>query len=263
MQKGLKLSHQNNSKERTALVPHRVLKKTSIYLAKQVKVDRDDYLGYEAIINICEDSTITVQSPTIITPFDGKLFDFVLSQWQAMKHHKEDLTELEVNIPELVEALGLSNRTENRNKVIIHLQNMVKVTVAYLYQGGSIVFNTFDSLSKLDTNNSVIVRVSSSYDDALNITKRYINVERAMKLKSKYAIELSKLLQQLGGGVDGRGKPIPVQSVGYKEICGYLHLEYGTDVSKKEIHKAFRSLKEQCNYPIYEYKKFSDSWIRQ
>ena len=69
-------------KEKTAAMPHRIINKTSLYLAPQVKVDRDDYVGYEAIVQVDQGQVITIQSSSKISPYDGRVFEYILAQWQ-------------------------------------------------------------------------------------------------------------------------------------------------------------------------------------
>lgn len=239
-------------KEKTAPIPHRIMNKTSIYLAKQCKVDREDFLGYEAVIPLQNEQSITIRSGVNITAKDGRVFDYVLSQWFATKKNKPNLLEMEVDVPLILESLRQKNRTENRLKAINHLKNMVGVTVIYKWDGGEISFHLLDSVKIIDATNIIVIKVSDTYEKALTLAKpRYINVSQAMKLKGTYAIELSKLLQENGSGVTVSGEPKPPKAISHTETCNHLHLDPDTKRSKDEVRRAFNELYEVVGYPKY------------
>lgn len=247
----LEINMKSRCKELTAPVPHRIMKKTSIYLVDQHKVDRKDFLGYEAVVLLENNQSITVRSGVNLTAKDGRVFDYVLSQWFATKKNQSDIKDMEVYIPSILHALGQVNRTENRKKVIDHFKSMVNVTIAYKWQEGEVLFHMLDTVTTIDATNTVLIKVSDTYEKALDFAKsRYINVSKAMELKSAYAIELSKLLQANGSGVTGGGEPKPPKEILHVEICKYLYLDPEAKRSKDEVRRAFKELKK-VGYPTY------------
>ena len=238
-------------KELTAPVPHRIINKVSIYLADQCKVDRNDFLGYEAVVLLENNQSITVRSGVNLTPKDGRVFEYVLSQWFATKKQQPDLYEMEVDVPLILEALGQKNRTENRLKVINHLKNMIGATIIYKCKDREISFHLLDTVKIIHATNTISIKVSDTYEEAFTLAKqRYINVSKAMELKSTYAIELSKLLQANGSGVTGSGEPKLPKEISHAVTCNYLHLDSDTKRSKDEVRRAFNELIE-VGYPKY------------
>ena len=238
-------------KELTAPVPHRIMKKTSIYLAEQCKVDREDFLGYEAVVPLSDGQKIIIQSGANLSAKDGRVFDYVLSQWFATKKTQSDLKGMEVYIPSVLQALGQVNRTETRKKIIAHLKRMANVTIIYKWQGGEMLFHMLDTVTTIDATNMIKIKVSDTYEKALDFAKsRFINVSKAMELKSAYAIELSKLLQANGSGVTRDGEPEPPKEILHVEICKYLYLDPEAKRSTDEVRRAFKELKK-VGYPIY------------
>ncbi len=252
------MNRPHNSK--TAPVPHRVINKTSIYLARQQKVDRNDFLGFEAVVDLDDNQSITIQSSSALDPRDGRVFDYVSSQWFATKKKQGDLKEMEVEIPLIIEALGLSNRTENRKNIIKHLKNMLGITVAYSWVGGEILFHMLETVKIIDGTNTISIKISETYEEALQAARsRYINVDQTMGLKGAYAIELSKLLQAKGAGVSKSGDPKPPKEISHSEICNYIHLEDGTKRAADEVRRAFKEL-EGVGYPSYSYGGGREIW---
>lgn len=247
-----------HNRERTAMVPHRVMKKTSIALAKAVRVDCQNFLGYESVTEVLG-GTISVRSGSKITPRDMRMFHFVLSQWQAhKKSKKENIDEMIIDISMIIEALGWKNRTENRRKIINHLERMVNVSISYTWDRGKITFSTLEFVKVLDTG-IVSIGVSGTYDKALDDTKRYINVEHIMPLKSDYAMELYNYIQMEGSGVKAGGIPETASFVNHAAVCRFLHLP-NTQTSVSEIRRAFKAL-EKTGVPRYELKTIQGNKI--
>ena len=208
------------------------------------KEDRKGFCGYEGYIEIPE-GTITIRGTNAITAEDMRMFHFVLSQWQAMRAtSNEDI--LFVDLKGIIEALGLTNRTENRRKIISHLESMTNTTITFEYDGGRITFSTLDFV-QVESYDTVSIRVAKTYEEVLkNTPSRFINVERIMRLKSSYAMELSNLLQLEGSAVqNGTGIPVPVNSILHTKVCDYLLLEQGTKSSLEEVRRAFKLLEKQ------------------
>ncbi len=248
-------------KAKTAPLPHRVMNQTSIYLVKQSKVDRDGFLGYEAVVELEDNQSIVVQSHKNITPQDGKVFEYILAQWFATLKTSEELKEIEVDVVEVVNASGWKNRTENRKKVIQHLKNLVGVTIIYKWDGGEILFHLIDKVEMIGNTKTIALSVSQTYLEALMATeKRYINVSNILPLKGKYDIELYKLLQMRGSGLNQKGQPKLVQKIYLADICSHLHLDINNQSSKDIISRAFKHLHEEIAIPKYKYNCSVKRW---
>ena len=102
-------------KERTVAYPHRIFNKVSIYLLKTNMETTANFTGYETQIAM-DDLTFTLQSKEELTPKDGRVFDYVLSRIQAIGLANTKLTFF---TKELIQELGQTNRTENRNKIVM------------------------------------------------------------------------------------------------------------------------------------------------
>ena len=249
-----------NKKSKTAPLPHRIMNKTSIYLAKQHKVERDDFLGYEAVAPV-KGGEITIQSHTQITPQDGKIFEYILAQWFATSEGSQELGEIEVDVVEIINALGWQNRTENRKKVIQHLKNLIGVTIIFKWDGGEILFHLIEKVKILGNTKTIAVSVSKTYIESLKTAgKRYINVSNILQLKGRYDIELYKLLQMRGGGIDKDGQPKLVQKISLEDICQHLHLDKSKSSSKDIIARAFRDLRKNIEMPEYKYNRSLKRW---
>ena len=248
-------------KNKTALLPHRIMNKTSIYLAKQSKVDRVDFLGYEAIIDLPKNQYITIQSSTQIEPRHGKIFEFILAQWQATKKTQKDLKEVEIDISHIITSLALSDRTENRSMVISHLQQLTGVTIIYKWDGGQILFHLLESLRIIDSTKYIAVKVSETYARAIDEANgRYINVSDGMLLKDKYSIELIRLLQMRGAGINKYGNAKLVLKISHQDICTFMHLDFTSKSDKDKISRAFRNIHKKINTISYSYNSRTEFW---
>ncbi len=251
------------SKERTVAVPQRIMNKVAISMIPMQKIDRKGFCGYEGSVEL-PDGIITIRGTNNITAADMRMFHFVLSQWQAMRATSNENI-LFVDLKGIINALGWQNRTENRRKIISHLESMTNATITFEYDGGHITFSTLDFV-KVENYDTVSLRVSQTFEESITIAaKRFINVERTMKLTSNYAIELSNLLQLDGSGVQKKsGVPFPANSILHRRVCEYLLLEYGTKKALEEVRRAFKSLEAQ-EYPKYTNKTISGQviWMQE
>lgn len=247
------MSKYHERKGSTVAIPSRVMNKVALSMIPMKRVDSKGFLGYEGSVKLAE-GEITIRANSIITPQDTQMFYFVLSQWQAMRKTTtttEQSDVLYVDIPKVLNALGIANRTENRQKVISHLERMMGVTITFKFMAGSLAFNALEFV-KIENANTVSIRVSRTFEEAvLQARQRFINVDKGMKLRSGYAIELRYLLQIDGAGVDRSGLPIHVNSISHQRVCAYLLLEDGTRETLEEVRRAFRNL-EKIGVPKYK-----------
>jgi hypothetical protein len=234
----------------TVAVPQRIMNKVAISMIPMKKVDRKGFYGYEGSIKV-NGGTMTVRGTANITAQDMRMFHFVLSQWQAMRTTtKDDI--LFVDLTKIIGELGWTNRTENRRRIVTHLENMTNTAIKLDYDGRSIMFSTLDFV-KVENSNTVSLRVSKTFEESMGVgAKRFINVEATMKATSGYVIELANLLQLDGSGVEnGSGAPAPCSSINHDRVCDYLVLERGARESLEEVRRAFKLL-EAHKFPHYK-----------
>ncbi len=215
---------------------------------------------YEGHVAIDETTTLNVTSATIINAKEGRVFDYVLSRIQALGLTNTTLT---FHTSELLDELGLTNRTENRNTILHSLNNLVNVEVSLLFDDEAIIIYLLESVQEVDGNHEMCVTLSQSFIDAMHedVAKtRYVNIARTMKAKSTYTIELAKLLQMDGRGVvKGSGIPQPVHHLAHTRVCDYLGLNPSSATSRTTLRKAFREL-QTLRYPSYAFNGRMQEW---
>lgn len=240
------------NKERTVAYPHRIMKLTSIYLLKKQPSD-GCFIGSKVVNGL----TMTVKSKADITVQYGRVFDYALSRIQTQGLN--NIT-IKFDTKEILDEMGLKNRTENRTKIIDSLKSLVDVTITL---DDDYSFKLIDSVVSSDGTNIVEVMLDQSFVTTLNdpdVAIRYINIYRTMLAKSKYSIELAKYLQMYGQGVTkGIGVPLPKKEVPHIEVCDFLSLDSTTPSATQQLRKAFNEL-EKLGYPKYKYKSTIDTW---
>lgn len=248
----------SQNKERTVAYPHRVFNKASIYLASKTHISNTNFNGYESKTSIDSSTTLTTKSPKLFDAKDGKIFDYVLSRIQAISLTNQTI---ELDTVDVLKELALVNRTENRAVITNSYKNLLDVDVSLSWAGGSIDFKLLEAVNDVDGDFSKELILSQSFINAMdkdNAKRRYINIKRTMSSKSGYTIELSKLLQMDGQGVNRNGAPIPVQKIKHSRVCTYLNLETSAS-AKVTIRKAFNEL-EMLGYPKYKFNGRRDIW---
>ena len=246
------------SKRRTVAYPHRLFNKASIFLSKLEPFES----AYKSITMIDADTKLIVSSNHLLTPKDGRIFDYVLSRIQATRPHTRTM---ELDTKDIIEELGMKNRTENRKMIINSLIKLTNLQVELNWSEGLIRIAFFESVESLDGTLTVRVTLSNSFVEAMDpdVAKtRYINIGYTMQAKSVYAIELAKLLQIDGQGVEIQtGKPKPVRQIQHSRICRFLGLDadINNNSSKAQLRKAFNEL-EMCGYPIYRLNTRREHW---
>ena len=240
------------NKERTVAYPHRIMKLVSIYLLKKLQSD-----GYFVGSKVINGLTITVKSRADITAQDGRVFDYTLSRIQTQGL---DNTTVRFYTKDILDDMGLKNRTENRTKIITSLNSLVDVTITL---DDDYSFKFLDSVVLSDGTNIVEVTLDQSFVNTLHnpeVALRYINIHRTMLAKSQYSIELAKYLQMYGRGVTkGIGEPLSKKEVHHIDVCEFLSLDSGTQSAVPQLRKAFTEL-EKLGYPKYSYKSTIGIW---
>lgn len=251
-----------NKKERTIAYPHRLLNKISMWLLPLQYTLSSNSKYYKGIYK-SDESTITVVSDYEISPQDGRVFDYVLSRIQSISLENKTIN---IEVKDILNELGFINRTENRDKIVQSLQKIINLTITLSWSTGSISAKLLDKVIKRDGNKELTVILNQSFIDAMDSSKakmRYLNIQKTMQVKSKYAIELAKILQMSGRGVHkSTGKPNPVNEISHIDLCKYLCLDEKTQSSITQIRKAFKEL-QTYGYQNYKYNSNLNVWKKQ
>jgi hypothetical protein len=231
----------------------------SIYLTDQKEISPN---SYKSVIPLDNDFTLTVTSHVKLTPMDGKIFDYVLS---SLPYQRNGIINrnITVQIDEIIDAFSYVNRTENRRKIMQHIENMVGVKVSLEWNGGKASFEMLESFESQGDNHSCIVTLSQSFIDARDkevAGSRPINISQTMKLQSGYTLELAKILQMRGAGVDSdTGLPVGVKEISHTYLCQFLHLKSDSTTAISQIRKSMSQL-IQYGYPRYKYSLKTKKW---
>ncbi len=237
------------------------MNKASIYLTDQQEVSPN---RFKSITQLKNDFTLTVTSYVALTPMDGKVFDSVLSR---LPYQKGSITNLNITVPidEILNDFDYINRTENRRKIIQHIENMVGVEVFLEWDGGDASFEMLESFESSEDIHSCKVTLSQSFIDAMDkdvAGKRPINISQTFKLQSGYAIELAKILQMKGRGIDNTtGLPLSVKEISHPDLCQFLNLKGDKISTISQIRKSIIQL-VQYGYSKYRYSSKLNSWQR-
>lgn len=252
------MKHRNKKKftTRTTPVQQRVENKASLYLLPQEQIVSKEFTGWRGsttVINFETDTetTLTVSSTAKISAEHGRMFRFATSIARNNEDHRAT-----VSVADILNELGLSNRFENKKKVIKLLEECVGVTIKMESDRYVSIYGLLDGADYDKNTSTITFKVSEKFMEQLPRNKeRYINVNRTMKLKgsNQTAIELGAMLQIKGSGVmSGSGEPAPVSNINEAEIVDYLHLNnLSEDDARRTIERAFRSLHDTGGYPQY------------
>ena len=270
-----------NSKERTAPQPHKVIKEMSLFLGKfkpqpnnagwAFKKDLADGTGF-----------IEVASRLRVNAHDGKIFDFVMSSLFAQKKYLyenekgkivDDIRKVNTNkayetitidMSEVNAFRGIKNSKQNRNSILNSLNNMVGMTVEIKKSKSSLKYSVLTSVKLDEVNHNILyVKVNDEINQAYHSGgMRFINIERALPLRSDIAVEFTKFLQVRGRGLS-KTRPTSPQSFEHSDAVYFLHLEHLSE--KDQIDTIRRAVKAVGNqgYATYSMKRFLSSikWI--
>lgn len=251
-----------NSQKLTASYPYRIMKRVSIYLTNQIY---DDVLRqFQSRTELQNGFVLIVTSENKISPMDGKVFDLVLSKMRLSQNRFDNL-QTTIDIPALLKQLQYANRTENRRRILQHLNNMVGVEVKLTWQEGEASFEMLESINDYDTDDIhfCTVSLSPSYIDAMDkevAGLRFINVSRTIGIRGGIATELAKVLQ-FHGRVNNDEETFTTAKISHIAICQYLNLDASSVSSLSQIRKSLNQLR-QVGYPNYKYYHSQDAWIR-
>jgi len=235
------------------------MNRASIYLTDQQKIAPNTF---QSVTQLDNGFTLTVTSRVAITPMDGKVFDFVLSRLPYQRSGIKNLN-INVQIQEILNHFGYTNRTENRRKIIQHIENMCGVEVFLEWNEGNASFEMLEPFEFKDDIHTCKVSLSQSFIDAMDkdvAGKRPINISQTMKVTSGYTLELAKILQMNGrGAANDTGMPLSVKEISHSDICQYLNLNSDSATTISQIRKSMNQL-IPCGYPRYKYSSKANSW---
>lgn len=235
------------------------MNKASIYLTNQQEIAPN---RFKSVTTLNNDFILTVTSHVALSPMDGKVFDYVLSKLPFQRGGIKNLT-ITVQLDEIIDAFGYAHRTENRRKIIQHIENMIGVEVVLEWDGGQASFEMLESFEPQSEIHSCTVTLSESFIDAMDkdvAGSRPINISQTMKLQSGYTIELAKILQMRGQGIDkDTGLPRSVKEISHADLCQYLNLNHDSASSISQIRKSIGQL-SQYGYPRYKYSSKTKKW---
>jgi hypothetical protein len=235
------------------------MNKASIYLTDQCEIAAN---CFKSVTQLNNDFILTITSHVKLTPMDGKIFDYVLS---SLPYQKNGIINrnITIQIDEIIHAFGYVNRTENRRKIFQHIENMVGVDVLLEWNGGKASFEMLESFEPQGDNHSCIVTLSESFIDARDkevAGSRPINISQTMKVQSGYTLELAKILQMSGAGVDkSTGLPVGVKEISHTYLCQFLNLKSDDATTISQIRKSMSQLM-QYGYPRYKYSSKTKKW---
>jgi hypothetical protein len=235
------------------------MNKVSIYLTDQREITAN---CFKSVTQLDNDFILTITSRVALTPMDGKVFDYVLSKLPYQRDGIKNLT-ITVQIDEIIDVFGYVNRTENRRKIMKHIENMVGVEVLLEWNGGKASFEMLESFEPQGDNHSCLVSLSQSFIDAMDkevAGSRPINISQTMKVQSGYTLELAKILQMRGMGVDkSTGLPLSVKEISHTYLCRFLNLKSDDATTISQIRKSMSQLM-QYEYPRYKYSSKTKKW---
>ena len=242
----------------TAIVPQRVMDKVSPWLMPQEQQTTKDFTGWLGKNTICNLETNVVTSITVTSNVElggrhSRMFHLANRVARTTPEHKGS-----VHIEDVLEELGISNRTENRKKVIKILKECVGMTISIEQDKKTYMFHMIESTTYDDETGVVTFRVSPEYYKATEIfQKRFINTSSVMKLRESndIAIELHTYLQLRGSGVDSNtGEAKPAKKVYHDDLVIYLHLVHSVKEENRirVLRRAFKSLHNQ-GLPLYKF----------
>lgn len=235
------------------------MNKVSIYLTDQQEIAPN---RFKSVTTLNDRFVLTVTSRVAITPMDGKVFDYILSKLTYPKNGVQDLV-IRIDLDDIINQFGYSNRTENRRKILQHIKNIVGVEVLLEWEGGQASFDLLESFESQSDIHTCTVTLSESFIDAMdkNVAgKRPINISQTMKIQSGYTLELAKILQMRGQGVEkDTGLPLSVKIISHTYLCQYLNLKNDSAATLSQLRKSMKQL-AQYGYPRYKYSAKAQRW---
>lgn len=249
------------SRELTAPTPHKVIREMSLYLGKFEPQPHNAGWSFTKKLQN-SDGHIKVTCINRPTAQDGMIFNFVMSNLFATRKHffvdekgkmladirkvtSEAYAEFTIDLRVVLVYQGKGIRTENRQTIINSLKNLVGTVVEMKTPNATLIFTPLSSVDVDDSNpNIVVVKVNEKMGGVFyQADLRFINIERAMSLRSNYAIELITFLQTRGSGIRN-GAPTTPAAFKHSDLVHFLHLEGMDEKSQIDtIRKALIQVK--------------------
>lgn len=271
-----------NSKERTAPQPHKVVKEMSLFLGKFLPQPKN--AGWAFTKDLADGTGyIKVSSRQKVSAQDGKMFDFVMSNLFAQRKYMfegnngkilPDVRAIDtagayeaitIDMLDVFKYREVNNSTQNRKAIFNSLANMVGMTVEMKNGKSQIIYSVLTSVKVDEVNSNILhVKVNDEINDAFySAGMRWVNVERALALRSDIAVEFSKFLQVRGQGII-RNEPISPYEFSHDDVVYFLHLEHlSEDDQIRTLRKAISAVGGQ-GFDTYKMKRFANGikWFK-
>jgi len=257
-------------KERTSPIVKKASAICSLFSKEYTEHKNNAGWGFETQAFNSND-TIKVSAFSKAEAKDGVVFDFVMSSLFARNHHLHNEKQgycttlsskqsdygydwLEIDLSEVLKFQKKGDRTENRVKILESLHRMKGFKIETTIDGLKHSYGLLDDVQEL-TYNIVKVRVNRTINEAYEeFGLKWINIERMLPLKSKYAIELARFLQLKGGAVR-LNEVQPPDRFSHDEIIHFLHLVHLEERYQiKELKKAITQIGKQ-GFATYQMKR--------
>jgi hypothetical protein len=271
-----------NSKEITAPQPHKVVKEMSLFLGKFLP--QPNNAGWSFTKDLADGSGyIKVSSRQRVSAHDGKMFDFVMSNLFAQRKYMfenekgqivSDVRTIDtasayesitIDMLDVFKYREIDNSTQNRKAIFNSLVNMVGMTVEIKNGKSKIIYSVLTSVKVDEVNPNILhVKVNDEINNAFySAGMRWVNVERALALRSDIAVEFSKFLQVRGQGII-RNEPISPYEFSHEDVVYFLHLEHlSEDDQIRTLRKAISAVGGQ-GFDTYKMKRFASGtkWFK-
>lgn len=256
-------------KERTSPQAHNSNKLVSLFLAKYEKQPNNEGWAFTKRLQT-DDGYISASTRREVEPKDGRAFAFVMSDLFARRKHlfnndgttddiEKAYAKIEINLKDVLSFMGMSYESRNKKSFIESLKKLIGMEVHIKKDNGFELDYTLLTSVKVDPHNKgvVTIKINEEMDTAFREAgMRYINIERAMRLRSQIAIEFVNFIQVRGQGIR-LGEPTAVTFFRHDDVVYYLHLEHlREDDQIRTLKKAIKAAYEQ-GYPKYKMRRLS------
>lgn len=264
-----------NYKERTVPQPHKVVREMSLFLGKfEAQPNNEGWVFRKELQH--EEGYLEVATRRKVTAHDGKIFDFVMSNLFAQRNYvfknekgklkdlqevdlRDAYAEVTIDISEVLKFRGLTQDRKNKLSIINSLKNMVGMTVEISKGEASLIYSVLTRVEVDKVNKNIVyVKVNEEINQAFyRAGMRFINIERALPLKSDVAVEFTKFIQVRSNGGIILGEPMTVSEFTHDDAVFFLHLEHLEEkLQMQEIRRAIKATYDQ-GFEKYKMKRTS------
>jgi hypothetical protein len=269
-------------RQKTAPQPHKVIKEMSLFLGKFEPQPKN--AGWSFTKELADGSGyITVTSIKKVSPHDGKMFDFVMSSLFAQRKYMfEDekgkiindvrnvntvaaYEAITIDMSEVLRFRGMTQDTKNKKAIFESLKNMVGMTVEVKKGKTNLIYSVLTSVKRDEINPDILyVKVNEEINKAFyQAGMRFINVERALLLRSDVAVEFTKFLQARGQGIR-KNEPTSPATFEHSDVVYFLHLEHLDEHTQiKTLRRAIEAVGKQ-GFDTFRMKRYKGGikWVK-